>query len=200
MLYKYTFLGTAAGGIATLVFTWVHEVTISNIWNTFPIMLMAGALCGTLIAWSHFILVKQVNVVSWLMYNLIYFLMFVLLSVLSVLIYDPVTTVAEVIALNQAPTHLISRVIPLMVVFLVSMTLIIGFLFKATGKSHLAVLVTCFVLIIFLGTNVAVLGLVEVPKTSYYLIVNFFGLQLVLVITYAISFWILAQGILHSKK
>lgn len=194
-LYKYTVLGTVAGGVATLVFTWVHELMISNIWNTFPIMLMAGGACGALIAWSYFIVVNQLKMISWFLYNLIYFLMFVLLSVFSVLVYEPITTVAEVIARNEAPTHLISSVIPLIVVFLIGMTLVIGILFKAKWKQYLAVLVTSSVLIVFLGTNVAILGLVDVPNASFYLVLNFFILQLVLVIVYAVLFWVLAQRI-----
>ena len=48
--------GAAAGAIATVVFTVVHHLTISNIWATLPVMLAAGALCGWSLAWSYEVL------------------------------------------------------------------------------------------------------------------------------------------------
>jgi hypothetical protein len=200
MHYKISVIGAVAGAIATLIFTWIHELMISNIWNTLSFMLLAGALCGILIAWSYFMLVKEVRMISWLMYNLIFFLMFILLGVLSVFLFDPVTTVAELIVQNKAPTHLLSKVTPLLIVFLFGMTLIIGIFFKANWKQYLAVLITCFVLIIFLGTNVAIIGLVDIPTTSFYLVLNFFLLQLALAVVYAVSFWVLAQFVLSKKR
>jgi ABC-type uncharacterized transport system permease subunit len=41
--------GAMAGGVSALMLTAVHQWTISNIWNTLPVMLIAGAACGACI-------------------------------------------------------------------------------------------------------------------------------------------------------
>lgn len=45
--------GAAAGAVSAIVFALVHELLISDMWNTVPLMMAAGALCGMGIGWTY---------------------------------------------------------------------------------------------------------------------------------------------------
>ena len=57
--------GVLAGSLSTLVFTWVHQLTISNIWFMVGPMLIAGATSGVCIAWSFHQVFAQRTVGRW---------------------------------------------------------------------------------------------------------------------------------------
>lgn len=86
--------GVVAGAMSVLVFTWVHHLTISNIWPMLGVMLAAGAMCGLCLAWSYGRLTESYSIGTWLGYNAIYLAMFAALAVTSVVFLEPVTTMA----------------------------------------------------------------------------------------------------------
>jgi hypothetical protein len=50
---RFAFSGAIAGAAATLAFTLIHGLFISDISFTLVMMLPAGAACGALVAWSY---------------------------------------------------------------------------------------------------------------------------------------------------
>jgi hypothetical protein len=94
-----------AGVASTVAFTSIHDLFISDIWHTLPIMAVAGALCGLCLAWSYSLLREQPSILGWLGYNLIYVGMLGLLGAASVLI--TVTVLVLLLGLNVSAIGLV---------------------------------------------------------------------------------------------
>jgi len=188
--YKIRFVlsGALAGAISTLVFTIIHDIFISDIWFMLTPMLLAGALCGGLVSWSYGLLVSSNSLRNWLGYNLIYVVLFCLLGVASVLLFEPVTTMAAVVTLNGPPTDLINQAMPMTVAFTFGMAILITMLYGPSWVKFGSVLLTCIVLVALLGLNVSAIGLVSIPVGSLYLIFELFGLIAALNLVYAVVF------------
>lgn len=185
---RYAFYGALSGIISTLVFTVIHDIFISNIWFMLGPMLAAGALCGALVSWSYGLLAAAPALRGWLGYNLIYVLLFGLLGALSVLLFEPVTTMAAVVTLNGPPTALIEQALPMTILFTLGMAVAITLRYGRTLRHFLAVLLTCVVLVALLGLNVSAIGLVEIPGSSLFVVVELFGLIVALNVVYAGAF------------
>lgn len=195
---RFALSGAIAGTISALVFTIIHHIFISNIWFSLVMMLAAGALCGACLGWSYALLVKRPSLRGWLGYNLIYDGMFVLLGLVSVLIFQPVTPMAALISADGPPGALIAQAMPLTAVFTLliapTISLIYGFSWPRFG----AVMLTCAVLVLLLGLNVSVIGLVSIPRGSWYLVMEMFVLILALNVVYALFFaWLERRSLLH---
>ncbi len=188
--YKIRFVlsGALAGAISTLVFTIIHDIFISDIWFMLSPMLLAGALCGGLVSWSYGLLVSSNSLRNWLGYNLIYVVLFCLLGVASVLLFEPVTTMAAVVTLNGPPTDLINQAMPMTVAFTFGMAILITMLYGPSWVKFGSVLLTCVVLVALLGLNVSAIGLVSIPVGSLYLIFELFELIAALNLVYAVVF------------
>lgn len=172
--------GALAGAVSVLAFATVHDWLISDIWSMALIMLVAGALCGALVGWSYGRLVPEPSLGSWLGYNLLYLLMFLLLTVVSILVFEPVTTIAELSA-NLGPLNqLIVQALPMSAVFTLVMAAAITLTYGWGWTRFGAVLLTSSVLVVLLGHNLSFLGLIAIPRGSLYLIAEFFGLILVI--------------------
>ena len=191
--------GAFAGAISALVFTVIHDIFISDIWIMLAPMLLAGALCGGLVSWSYGLLVTSYSLRSWVGYNLIYVVMFGLLGALSVLLFEPVTTMAAVVNLNGPPSDLIDLAMPVTVGFTLGMAVLITLLYGPSWVKFASVLLTCIVLVALLGLNVSVIGLVSIPVGSLYLIFEMFGLILALNLVYVIVFTALERRRFSSK-
>lgn len=185
--------GAAAGAMSALAFAAVHDLVISDIWFSAMPMMIAGALCGASIGWTYAFLFATGSIRSWLGYNLIYLGVLGLLGVASVVVFEPVTTIAAVIAANAPPTELFGRAMPMTLIFLLAMTGALGFLFGRNWRHYLAILVTCTVLVALLGLNISAIGLVYVPRGSAYLIAELFGLVLVLDGVYALGVMVIER-------
>ena len=185
---RYVVSGAVAGTISTLVFTVIHDLFISDIWFSLIPMLVAGALCGLCVAWSYALLVPTSSVGGWLRYNLLYIAMFALLGAISVLVFEPVTTMAAVVTANGPPDALIGQAMPLTALFTVGMAVLVTTLYGAGWKRFGAVLLTCVVLVLLLGLNVSVIGLVDIPRGSLYLVAEMFGLIVALNVVYVLVF------------
>ena len=108
-LWAYTRSGAISGIISTFIFTIIHDIFISDIWYSFFIMAIAGIICGVCISISYGLLFKKPSIGSWFRYNLIFIAMFLLLGVASVLIFEPITTVAALMQANDRPDELINQ-------------------------------------------------------------------------------------------
>ena len=192
---KSILLGAFSGMGSTLIFTIIHNIFISNIWFMLMPMLIAGALCGSLLIWSYLSLVVIPSKRNWLVYNWIYVAFLVFLGVVSVLYFEPVTTMAAVVLLNGPPTALIDQAMPMTIVFTLGMAITITLLYDRSITKFFAVLLTCVVLVSLLGMNISAIGLVAIPSGSLVVIAELFGLIVVLNAVYVMVYLILDQWI-----
>lgn len=195
---RFALSGALAGAVSALVFTVVHNIFISDIWFMIMPMVVAGALCGALVSWNYGLLVGTLSLRGWLGYNLVYVALFGMLGAASVLLLEPVTTMAAVVMLNGPPTALIEKAMPMTVLFTLSMAVIITVLFGRSLSQFLAVLLTCVVLVALLGLNVSAIGLVEIPSGSLSVVAELFGLIVALNAVYAVVFVVLERRWLYS--
>lgn len=188
---RFILSGALAGAVSTLVFTMVHDIFISNIWPMLGIMLVTGAICGACISWSYGLLVEQPSIGNWLVYNLIYDGMLILLGLVSVLLFEPVTTIAALSTAGDLPMDLLGQAMPMTAVFTVLMAIGITLIYGFTWQKFGVVLLTSTLLVLLLGHNVFIIGLVEIPRGSFYLVLEMFGLIILLNVVYVIGFVLL---------
>jgi hypothetical protein len=177
---RWVVSGAIAGAISALIFTIVHDILISDIWSMLAVMLVAGALCGACLSWSYSLLVKRPALKNWLGYNALYDGLLMLLGFVSTLMFEPVTTMAAVTQLNGPPDALIGQAMPVTAVFTVLMALTISLVYGFRWSRFGAAVLTSTVLVLLLGLNVSVIGLVSIPRGSWYLIGEMYGLILML--------------------
>ena len=185
---RYARSGAAAGAVSAFVFAIIHDLFISDIWFSLIALVAAGAVCGLCLGWSYALLVAAPSLGGWLGYNLLYLAMFLLLGAASVLVYEPVTTLSAVIAANAPPDELIRQAMPMTAAFTLGTALLVSLLYPKSWRRLGAILLTCTVLVLLLGLNVSAIGLVDMPRSSLYLILELFGLIVALIGVYAVVF------------
>jgi hypothetical protein len=191
--HRHLRTGALAGAASALAFTALHHVLISDIWFSLVPMLIAGAICGLCVAWSHGRLYRPPSVASWLRYNATYVALLVLLGVVSIMVFEPVTTIPELIAANGPPEALIAQAMPLTIAFTLASAALIGLRRGRNPIDVASVLVTCAALVVLLGLNVSTLGLVHLPAGALSLVAQMFGLILVLDLVFVIVFLLLER-------
>ena len=117
-----------------------------NIWFSFPIMLLAGIICGVCIACSLIMLFEPGEIKSWVKYNLIFIVMFILLALISKIVFEPVTTVQSLMSNNVHPDELISQALPLSVIFTISAVLVISIFYGKNWKDYPTIFLTFCIL------------------------------------------------------
>jgi hypothetical protein len=175
-IWSYVRSGAVAGAVSAFVFAIIHHLFISDIWFSLILMMVAGALCGLCVGWSYGLLFKIPSAASWLRYNLFFVAMFVLLGAVSVLVFEPVTTVAALVEANEPPDELIRQAMPMTILFTIATAVLISLLYGRSWLHYGVILLTCTVLVLLLGLNVSVLGLVYIPGSAVYLVAELFGL------------------------
>ena len=136
---------------------------------------------------------------GWVAYNLVYLALFGLLGMASVLLFEPVTTMTAVVTLNGPPSDLIDQAMPMTVFFTLLIAVLITLLYGRSWTKFASVLLTCIVLVALLGLNVSVIGLVSIPAGSLYLILEMFGLIVMLIVVYVVVFMVLEWGRLRGR-
>ncbi len=185
---SYLWSGAVAGAISAFVFAIVHDLFISDIWFSAIFMMIAGAVCGLCLGWTYGLFFEAPTTGSWVRYNLLYVAMFVLLGAASVLVYEPVTTMAAVVTANAPPNELFEQAMPLTVGFTLAMSLSVSLLYGRSRWHFAAILLTSTLLVLLLGLNVSAIGLVYIPRGSIYVIGEMFGLILALNLVYVAVF------------
>lgn len=185
--------GALAGAVSAFAFTVLHHVLISDIWFALVPMLIAGAVCGLCLAWSHGRLYRPPSVASWVGYNGAYVVLLALLGVVSIMVFEPITTIPELIAANGPPEALIAQAMPLTIAFTLASAALIGLRRGRNAIDVASVLVTCAALVVLLGLNVSTLGLVHLPAGALSLVAQMFGLILVLDLVFVIVFLLLER-------
>jgi hypothetical protein len=159
-------------------------------------MLVAGILCGTCLAWSYFLVVRRRTVRTWLQYNALYLGVLVALGVSSLLVFEPVTTIAVLLQRRAPPSELIVRALPVTVIFTLATAALLSALYRPGWRGAGAILATTAVIVVFLGLNLSVMGLVSVPRSAFYLVAELVFLILALGLAYIAA--VVALGRSHS--
>ena len=158
--------GALAGAVSAFGFTALHQLLINPIWFALPAMLVAGAICGICLTWSYTLLVPTAAVRTWLRYNLFYLVMFVALGLTSLAAFEPVTTIAALLQTNEPPRALIGRALPVSGLFTLATAALLSLVYRPSWRGAGGLLVTAAVLVVILGLNISILGLVEVPRAA----------------------------------
>lgn len=185
--------GALAGAISVVVFTAVHHLTISDIWAMLPMMLFAGAACGACVAWTFEALFRPHSLGRWAVWNLAILAALGILAISSVLIYQPVTTMAAIMERGGPVDDLIVQALPLTAAFIVVITGAFSLAFGHERGDYLRLLITTTALTLIVGMNVSVLGLVDFAGGSIGPVLAFFGLIVLLDVAYASAFAILGR-------
>ena len=179
--------GALAGAVSAVTFCIVHQLLISTIWFAIVGMLLAGAVSGASLAWSYALVVKNQTVRSWFRYNMIYVMILVALGIVSLVVFEPVTTIAELLKSSKPPSALIGHALPVTILFTVFTAGLLTLWYRPGFGGGLAILVTTLVIVLFLGLNISILGLVFIPRSSLYVIAEVVTLIVVLALVYAVS-------------
>lgn len=150
--------------------------------------MVAGAICGLSISWTYRRLFQTPSIGSWLRYNMVYLAMFWLLGAVSLLVYEPVTTVAAITEAGGPVDDLIVQALPMTVTFTFVTAGLVSLAFGRSWSHYGAILFTVTVLVLFLGLNVSVIGLVEATAGSMFLIMELFGLILAINVGFVATF------------
>jgi hypothetical protein len=199
-LAEFTVTGALAGALSALIFCVVHQLLISPIWFAIVAMLVAGAVAGTCLAWGFALVVKNQTVGSWLRYNMVFVLVLVALGVVSLIVFEPVTTIAQLLKSNEPPRALIGRALPVTVFFTVGSAALLTVWHRPRWPGAVAILVTTLVIVLFLGMNISILGFVFIPKSSLYVIGEVVALILVLALVYSVSMAYVWRVALQKKS
>jgi hypothetical protein len=195
---RFVATGAFAGALSALIFTVVHQLLISPIWFALAAMLAAGAACGACLAWSYARIAKRPTVRRWMLYNALYVLLLVALGISSVVAFTPVTTIAELLKSNEPPRALISQAFPLTGVFTAVSAACLMALYRPSWKGAGALLTTTLAIVLLLGMNISILGLVAVPRSALYVIAEVLALIVTLALTYATTMAYLARSVFRA--
>jgi hypothetical protein len=189
--------GALAGVLSALVFTAIHQWLINPIWFALPVMLLAGGLCGMCLTWSYALVIDTPTVRSWLLYNLLYLVMFAALGLTSLIAFEPVTTIAALLQTNEPPRQLIGRALPVTGLFTLATAALLSVLYRPGWRGTAGILVTNVVLVLFLGLNISVLGMVAVPRAESGVLAEVFALLLALSVIYVAAVVVLERSRWH---
>lgn len=167
--------GAIAGVVATTVFTIAHHLFINPIWWAFPFMALAGAACGAALTWCYVSVVSTGSGRSWTLFVGLFTVMFGLLAAVSMMIYEPIITMEEVVNSTGGNPIPISESLGLMIPFTIAWAALMALSYRAGWRGFTTTLAATTVLMLFLGINVSTAGLVEIPTTGWKLVAEFFG-------------------------
>jgi len=199
-ILSYSVSGIISGAFAAYLFAFIHEIYIVDIWFSLAVMMASAALCGFCLAWSYRLLFTRPSIPGWWKYNAVYVFLFILLGAVSVIVFEPVTTVAELISKNEPPRELIIQAAPMTLIFIIAGTLILSLIYSRKIIHYLVIFITVSVLIIFLGLNVSLLGLVFFPGNMFYLIMEMYALILLLNFVFGGTFMLIQWKTLRHIK
>ena len=147
-------------------------------------MLVAGAVCGTCLAWSYALVVPAPTAGSWVRYNSLYLVMFVALGLTSLIAFEPVTTIAALLQAKEPPRALIGRALPVSGLFTLATAALLSVIYRPGWRGAAGLLLTTGVLVLLLGLNISILGLVWVPRAAMGVLVEVLALLMALAAIY----------------
>ena len=172
--------GAISGGATVLVFTFVHDLWISDIWFNVGPMVLSGALCGIAIVWSYNTAVSSGSMGRWFTFNGSLVGLLVALGGLSFIFLEPRFTMAEAMEMDNALGELIPPALPLMIGATLVGTIIVWVGYGRKLGALIPALVVQALLVFLVGHNLAILGLVELSGDLLATFVEFIGLTALL--------------------
>jgi hypothetical protein len=191
--------GAAAGVVAILGFTLLHQILISDIWFSFIPMAVAGSACGAGLAWSYDLQFRPAAPRTWLGFVALHTGLLLGLGGASVALFDPVVPMVVLIAANEPPFELIAQTVPLTVVFIIIAAAIPSLLWGRSLATYASNILASALLIVLLGLNLSVLGLVDMSGGSSFVVVEFLALIVVIMLSYGAGFFILERRGLFAR-
>jgi hypothetical protein len=185
--------GTLAGTAASIGFAGLHHLLISDIWFSLLPMMLAGAACGLCLAWSYRAVFPTPSPTRWILYNLEFAGLFVLLGAVSFLIYEPVYTISGLVAGVESPNALVAEATPLIAGFALLAGAGLALLRGRTPAQGISIVVTCVVLTVLLGHNAAILGMVHLTGEAVPLLAEFYALLAAIMLGNALLFLVLER-------
>jgi hypothetical protein len=186
--------GAAAGAASAFAFTALHHLLISDIWFSLIPMLVAGGVSGLCLAWTYHVAFDVPSASGWWLYNGLWVALLVLLGLASFLVYEPVTTMAAIMATGGAPPdELLRQAVPLTVGFILAATASLSLIWGRSPLKVVSTLVTTTVIVALLGINVSVLGLVELDGRAVFLLAEMVALIMALIFGFAAIFLFLER-------
>ena len=110
--------------------------------------------------------------------------MFALLGVASLPVFEPTITMAALIEANEPPAALIGRALPMTVSFALATASLLSLLYGRSWPHFGTLLLCCSTLVLVLGLNFSVIGLVDIPLRSAYIVAELLALIAVLNLAY----------------
>lgn len=179
--------GALAGMISMVAFAGVHAMTISEIWFSLPMMAGAGAIVGSALAWNFRIMGNPMTPRRWLAYTGLYLGLLVCLAVGSLVVFEPTTTTALLFGVfgMQEADRLVGEALPFTAGFTVVASVLMTVLFGRAWWHVLPTLVTMALVMATLGSNVVIIGLIDLDEAAVPALIEFLGLTALIVATYS---------------
>jgi hypothetical protein len=108
-------------------------------------------------------------------------------------LYEPVYTIAGLIAGTEPMGALLGAAIPLSAVFGIAAGVALSVVLRANVRQATSLVVTSLVLTVLLGHNVAVLGMVHMTQEAVPLLAQFYGLTAAIMFGNAATFVLLER-------
>ena len=191
--------GAMAGALSAFVFCVIHQLIISSIWFAIGAMLVAGAVCGMCLAWSYALGIRHHTVRTWIQYNALYVGTLIGLGITSLITFEPVTTIPALLRSNAPPRALIAQALPMTALFTAGSAVLLTVLYRPGWRGAGAILVTTVVVVLLLGLNISILGLVFVPKALSYVLAEVLVLTISLALVYAGSMGFIWRDTLRHR-
>lgn len=112
--------------------------------------------------------------------------------------FDPVITVVEATESDGPLTDLLVEAMPLTIISVVAIAVIVSLLFGSLRRDLGPSLVASVVLMVFLGLNLTIMGLVEFSASDMGVIVGFMGLVAFLGAVFTAAFVVLEWNALRQ--
>lgn len=179
-------IGALAGVLATVLFIVVHQFLISNIWAMLLPMAFSGAACGIAITWSYGRVSDIWITESWFGLSSAFLGSLFALGIVSLIVFAPEWTFAELNVDDPPLGDLFSRATPLMVAFTIAAGGLIWWILGARKTTLIPILATETLLVLLLGHNVAIIGLVDLTADGWSLVWLMFALVAFLGVSYTV--------------
>jgi len=178
-------LGALVGVLTVLGFVVIHEILIVDIWDSLRRMVVAGAVCGLCLVWSYNKAVPGHSTTRWFGYNASYAALLVALGAVSFVVLEPRFTMAELMVSDDALAQVIPPALPLMIVAAVAGSFLLWVLYGRRRAALIPILVTQTLLVLLVGHNLAILGVVEMSADLLYVVGEFVALTVALAAGFA---------------
>lgn len=167
--------GAVAGVVTVLAFAVVHDLWIADIWFNIVPMVVAGAGCGAALAWSYRESAAGHTWGRWWGHIGLSAGILIGLGAWSLLTLEPRFSMAELMTAEDPLSMVLPPAMPLMAWGVVVGTAIVWVLASRRVGAIPAIFVTQVLLVLLVGHNLAILGLVDIPADEMFRLWSFLG-------------------------